>query len=143
MTPDSCLEPCREAAQLCHKTSMTMINVLVQSALKGLQLRAVRAFKDNYIWIVHDDTHALIVDAGQADPVLHYLQKHALDLQAILITHHHADHVGGIQAIKQVYPNATVYGPARENIDRKSTRLNSSHVAISYAVFCLKKKKHT
>jgi len=95
---------------------MTMINVLEQSALKGLQLRAVCAFKDNYIWIVHDDTHALIVDPGQADPVLHYLQKHALDLHAILITHHHADHVGGIQAIKQVYPNATVYGPARENI---------------------------
>ncbi|HLS17028.1 MAG TPA: hydroxyacylglutathione hydrolase [Paenalcaligenes sp.] len=95
---------------------MTMINVLEQSALKGLELRAVCAFKDNYIWIAHNDTHALIVDPGQADPVLHYLQKHALELHAILITHHHADHVGGIEAIKQVYPNATVYGPARENI---------------------------
>lgn len=93
-----------------------MINVLQESALTGLQLRAVRAFRDNYIWIVHNDTHALIVDPGQADPVLHYLQKHALDLHAILITHHHADHVGGIEAIKQVYPNATVYGPAREKI---------------------------
>lgn len=95
---------------------MIMINVLEQSVLNGIQLRAVRAFKDNYIWIAHNNQQALVVDPGQASPVLHYLQKHSLDLLAILITHHHADHVGGIEALKEHYPQATVYGPAKENI---------------------------
>jgi|SRR5690625_347013 len=93
-----------------------MINVLHQSALKGIQLRAVPAFRDNYIWLVHNDKQAIVVDPGQADPVLQYLQAQQLDLQAILITHHHADHVGGIEALKQIYPDAQVYGPAKEKI---------------------------
>lgn len=111
---------------------MTMINILKESALTGLQLRAVRAFKDNYIWIVHNDTHALIVDPGQAAPILHYLQEHTLDLYAILITHHHADHVGGIDALKQIYPNSIVYGPARENIPHCDHKLHGGeHIDFS------------
>lgn len=95
---------------------MIMINVLEQSALNGIQLRAVPAFRDNYIWLLHNDRQALVVDPGQASPVLSYLQAHDLELQALLITHHHADHVGGIPALKERYPQATVYGPAAETI---------------------------
>jgi len=93
-----------------------MINVLKQSALTGIQLRAVRAFQDNYIWILHQGDQAIVVDPGEANPVLAYLQKHQLNLKALLITHHHGDHVGGVQALKQLYPQCTVYGPAKEKI---------------------------
>src|SRR5690554_7361840 len=58
-------------------------------------------------------------------------------IRYIVNTHHHGDHTGGNANLRLA--GRMVSGG---NIDRKSTRLNSSHVRISYAVFCLKKKKH-
>ena len=55
----------------------------------------VPAFRDNYIWLVHDGRHALVVDPGDATPVEEALREHGLVLGAILVTHHHPDHVGG------------------------------------------------
>ena len=73
------------------------------------------AFKDNYIWTLHDGQHAVVVDPGDAAPVRAYLEKQRLKLAAILCTHHHHDHIGGICELAQVY-NAPVYGPQHEDI---------------------------
>ena len=54
----------------------------------------IPALRDNYIWLVRDGSNAVVVDPGDAAPVLAYLEREALQLAGILITHHHADHVG-------------------------------------------------
>jgi len=91
-----------------------------------MNLLALPAFTDNYLWLLHDDHHAVVVDPGQAEPVLQALQKQGLQLQAILVTHHHADHVGGVNALRQV-TGAAVYGPAREAIPAPFTPLAQGH----------------
>jgi len=73
------------------------------------------AFTDNYIWMLHDGHGALVVDPGDAQPVLQALSVMGLQLQAILVTHHHSDHTGGIHHLVEV-TGAAVYGPAREKI---------------------------
>ena len=73
------------------------------------------AFTDNYIWMLHNGRQAIVVDPGDSAPVVHALKHLNLTLQAILVTHHHADHVGGVDALRDA-TGATVYGPAREQI---------------------------
>ncbi|RUO28828.1 hydroxyacylglutathione hydrolase [Aliidiomarina sedimenti] len=77
-----------------------------------MQLHAIRAFDDNYIWLIDasDDKHCAVVDPGQAAPVLEYLDKHQLTLSAILITHHHHDHTGGIDELVARF-DCPVFGP--------------------------------
>lgn len=77
-------------------------------------ITALAAFKDNYIWCLRQAELALIVDPGDASVVQHYLQHQQLQLAVILITHHHPDHTGGINALKQHWPDAIVYAPALE-----------------------------
>jgi len=72
--------------------------------------------------MVHDGRHALVVDPGAAQPVLEALQRLDLQLEAILITHHHPDHVGGVSALR-VATGAQVFGPARERIPEPVSRL--------------------
>lgn len=78
----------------------------------------VRAFADNYIWLIRDKTshYAAIVDPGDADPVVRMLRKSGVSPIAILITHHHGDHVGGIRGLLNEYAELPVYGPASEPI---------------------------
>ena len=80
-----------------------------------LEVVPLQAFKDNYIWTLRNATHAAVVDPGEAGPVLEYLARERLSLCAILATHHHADHVGGIPEILAQHPVA-VYGPKGEPI---------------------------
>ncbi|WP_297809653.1 hydroxyacylglutathione hydrolase [uncultured Methylophaga sp.] len=82
-----------------------------------LKVHAVPAFKDNYIWLVQSENSrkVLIVDPGDADPVLQHLKQLELTPAAILITHHHADHVGGVSDLLERYP-VPVFGPASETI---------------------------
>lgn len=75
----------------------------------------IPAFKDNYIWLLRKGRSAVVVDPGDASPVLEVLDREGLVLTAILITHHHADHQGGIAALLSQYP-AAVFGPAAESI---------------------------
>jgi hydroxyacylglutathione hydrolase len=75
----------------------------------------VRAFRDNYIWTIRDARTAVVVDPGDAAPVLDYLEREGLALHAILITHHHADHIGGVPDILERF-RVPVYGPAGEPI---------------------------
>jgi hydroxyacylglutathione hydrolase len=81
----------------------------------NIEVAPVRAFKDNYIWTLRDARTAAVVDPGDAAPVIEYLEREGLDLAAILLTHHHADHVGGVPDLLARY-RVPVYGPAREPI---------------------------
>jgi hydroxyacylglutathione hydrolase len=80
-----------------------------------LEIVPVKAFKDNYIWTLRDDRHAAVVDPGEASPVLAYLESEKLVLTAILATHHHADHVGGVAELLR-HARVPVYGPRGEPI---------------------------
>ena len=78
-----------------------------------MDLVALPAFADNYIWMLHDGREALVVDPGDAAPVNEALDRLGLALTAILVTHHHPDHVGGLQAL-QPRLEGPIHGPARE-----------------------------
>jgi len=80
-----------------------------------MKLIALPAFSDNYLWLWQQDLMAVVVDPGDAAPVLQALGDHGLTLAAILVTHHHADHVGGVRALHQA-TGAQVFGPAREEV---------------------------
>ncbi|MEY8200910.1 MAG: MBL fold metallo-hydrolase, partial [Colwellia sp.] len=83
---------------------------------------AIKAFNDNYIWAIsgHSNDKIALVDPGDALVCIDYMQKNNLVLSAILITHHHSDHVGGIKKLleyaKDKAWSVTVYGPASESI---------------------------
>ncbi len=88
----------------------------------------VPAFSDNYIWLIcdKDKNRAAIVDPGDAAPVIKVLEEHAIKPVAILITHFHHDHVGGIGALCKRYPGLPVYGPAKERIPHMTHPLHGT-----------------
>ena len=87
----------------------------------ALEITPVPAFSDNYLWLLSRGRHAAIIDPGDAAPVERVLAERGLQLSAILVTHHHADHVGGLAALRA--GGATVYGPRGEEIAGVDVRL--------------------
>lgn len=83
----------------------------------NVEVNGLPAFNDNYIWLIRNQRSAVVVDPGDADVVETALQELSLDLEAILITHHHPDHTGGLKQLKKSYPKATIYGPVSERIE--------------------------
>ncbi|GLU30285.1 hydroxyacylglutathione hydrolase [Trinickia caryophylli] len=83
--------------------------------MKTLEYVPVPAFADNYIWLVSNGRDAVAVDPGEAAPVRTYLAQKGWRLSAILLTHHHADHVGGVADLVSE-AGVPVYGPAAEAI---------------------------
>lgn len=81
-----------------------------------MNLLALPAFDDNYLWLLHDGARALVVDPGDAVPVLETLDRFGLDLAAILVTHHHGDHTGGVADLLDRYPQARALGVARGDL---------------------------
>ncbi len=83
----------------------------------AITLHPIPILEDNYVWtlIDQDTKHAVIVDPGEAAPVIDYLNKEGLTLTGILITHHHWDHTDGIQSLIDEYP-VPVVGPKHDNI---------------------------
>ena len=77
------------------------------------QVRALPAFVDNYIWAWSHAGELFVVDPGDAQPVKAMLAQEQLSLGAILITHHHPDHTGGVAALLADWPEAPVYGPRK------------------------------
>ncbi len=80
-----------------------------------MNLVALPAFADNYIWMLHDGVSAVVVDPGDAAPVARALDERGLALAGILVTHHHADHVGGVDELRPRL-QGPVWGPAGETI---------------------------
>lgn len=89
----------------------------------GLEILPIPAFADNYIWLLQRGRHAAVVDPGDAAPVIAALDRYSLTLGAILITHHHADHIGGVETLLRQYA-VPVFAPARGSYD-------FPHVAVS------------
>ncbi|SFN39184.1 hydroxyacylglutathione hydrolase [Izhakiella capsodis] len=90
-----------------------------------MHLIPVPALSDNYIWLLLNEMgDVLIVDPGEAKPVIDYLTRHQLVAQSILLTHHHHDHVGGVRELQQKYPEVKVYGPA-ETADKGAENIVS------------------
>lgn len=103
------------------------------NASDALGVTWVRAFSDNYVWIVHGrgarDRRVAVVDPGDAAPVRKALDSRGLTLDSILVTHHHADHVGGVLGLLSHSP-VPVYGPARESIPGRTAALSEGDEVV-------------
>jgi len=98
----------------------------------------IPALRDNYVWALHNRRHAVVVDPGEAAPVFSWLDARQLDLAAILCTHHHGDHTGGIHELTAVY-NVPVYAPHDEDIPDATRPLDEGDaVNLPELGICLK-----
>ncbi|PDO84480.1 hydroxyacylglutathione hydrolase [Kosakonia pseudosacchari] len=96
-----------------------------------MNLNSIPAFQDNYIWgLNNDDGRCLIVDPGEAAPVLRAVEENQWQPEAILLTHHHNDHVGGVNTLRQHFPDIVVYGP-EETQDKGTTQIVKEGDVIS------------
>jgi hydroxyacylglutathione hydrolase len=91
--------------------------------IRAMHLFPIPAFSDNYIWALHDGRKALVVDPGESDGVAAWLAREGLQLDTILITHHHADHTGGVAALREA-TGARVIGPAFETMPEPLLRVS-------------------
>ena len=81
-----------------------------------LKVIPIPAFTDNYIWTIVYGNSCIVVDPGESGPVLSFLKDHSLNLDSILITHHHFDHTGGLKDLVNSY-NCPVFGPMGNHIE--------------------------
>ncbi|MCE4553417.1 hydroxyacylglutathione hydrolase [Pelomonas cellulosilytica] len=88
-----------------------------------MTLTPLPAFDDNYLWLLDNGREALVVDPGDAAPVAAALDARRLTLAGILLTHHHGDHVGGVEALRPRL-QGPVYGPARDRMPEPVTRVS-------------------
>ncbi len=95
---------------------------MTTSAHQALSVLTVPAFKDNYLWLIHDGVHAVAVDPGDGKVILDALAAHRLTLSGILLTHHHADHIGGVPDLL-AHASVPVFGPRGEDIAHVSKPL--------------------
>ena len=105
-----------------------------------IHIDPIEAFQDNYIWLIHNDQNSIIVDPGDAEPVINALERKNLNLVAILITHHHADHIGGVMALQEKYPHIKIFAPQKDkyefvNISLKNgDEINIPELQINYKI---------
>lgn len=94
-----------------------------------VQIHPVPAFEDNYLWVLEDGRHAAVVDPGDEHPVQAFLEERGLVLTAILATHHHGDHVGGLEWLAGRW-KCEAFGPAGERIDGLTRRLREGESIV-------------
>lgn len=91
------------------------------------QVDAIPAFSENYLWALHNNQQSCaIVDPGQSEPVLEYLKDNQFTLTEILITHHHADHIGGVKQLLEHFPDCHVYAPNTQRFQAFSTGVDGN-----------------
>ena len=81
-----------------------------------LKITPIPILQDNYVWLLENQGQTLVIDPGEAEPVMAYLKQHNLSLDFMFITHKHWDHVTGIAAIKAAYPDCIIYGTGHHDI---------------------------
>ncbi|MFT5852298.1 MAG: hydroxyacylglutathione hydrolase [Colwellia sp.] len=100
----------------------------------SIKITPIKAFTDNYIWAITNKKVATLVDPGDASVCIKFLEDNKLTLSAILITHHHSDHTGGINQLvdycQQKQWSLTVYGPANENIPHCDITLHENDTVV-------------
>ncbi|CAM8421174.1 GloB Zn-dependent hydrolases, including glyoxylases [Candidatus Methylopumilus universalis] len=105
-----------------------------------INIDPIEAFQDNYIWLIHNDQNSVIVDPGDAGPVISALERKNLNLVAILITHHHADHIGGVIALQEKYPHIKIFAPQKDKYDfvnislKNGDEINIPELQINYKI---------
>lgn len=97
----------------------------------AIHIYPVKAFSDNYIWMLINENNkqVIVVDPGQAEPVIEYLQANDLDLTAIWITHHHRDHTGGVAELQQSYPMTHVVAHSEHGVSLDQSVKDGSTVS--------------
>lgn len=105
-----------------------------------LDIQPIKAFNDNYIWCMVKGPHCVVVDPGDAAPVLDYCKQHKLTLNAILITHHHWDHTNGINDLLNEFGEIPVYGPQNPQIPqithplKQGQQVDLAALALNFSV---------
>lgn len=97
-------------------------------------ITALPAFENNYLWLIHQGVAAWVVDPGDANVVQAALDSLQLKLCGILITHHHADHTGGIAQLRRKHPDAVVYGPLNRGSTPIAGITHAAHAGETYAL---------
>jgi len=106
-----------------------------------IHIHPVEAFQDNYIWLIHNDQNSIVVDPGDASPVIEILERKNLNLLAILVTHHHADHIGGVLELQKKYPHIKIFAPKKDKYDfvnislQDGDEINIPELQINYKIF--------
>jgi len=77
-----------------------------------MKIHCLNAFNDNYIWLIEQADDIWVVDPGEAEPVLNWLSNNQRTLSGILITHHHADHINGVDGLLNAFPHIHIFAPA-------------------------------
>ena len=88
-----------------------------------LKIIPLPAFTDNYIWAIVYGNSCVVVDPGDSSPVFDFLKSNNLDLESILITHHHFDHTGGMLALAKKH-DCPVYGPTGDHIEGLTSKMS-------------------
>ena len=92
------------------------------------QITTIQAFSDNYVYLWHNDSgHGVVIDPGQAEPVIAAVTEMGLELDAVLLTHHHHDHIGGVAPLKQRY-GCRVIGPDAQRIPTQDQEVSNGEV---------------
>ncbi|MDN6276745.1 hydroxyacylglutathione hydrolase [Psychrobacter sp.] len=97
----------------------------------SIRIHPIKAFNDNYIWTLINDGNkqAIVIDPGQAQPVIDYLDSHDLELTSIWTTHHHHDHTGGVAELQESYPMTHVVAHSDHTVDQDQTIKDGSTVS--------------
>ena len=99
-----------------HAISGSTFTLSVFPAMSAFKVIPLAFAHDNYIWLIANRRHAVLVDPGEAAPALAALEKNRLEPLAILLTHRHSDHIGGVEDLTARYPALPVFGPRKDGI---------------------------